>query len=96
MNKLKKRKKIGLALDGGVVLGAAHIGVLKAIEEFDIKISYLAGTSIGAFIAALHAFGKTWEDIKTMALELDWLDMSSLSISKYVLLSNKNICEVII
>jgi NTE family protein len=96
MKKLKKKKKIGLALGGGVVLGAAHIGVLKAIEEFDIKISYLAGTSIGAFIAALHAFGKTWEDIKTMALELDWFDMSSLSISKYGLLSNKNIGEIII
>jgi NTE family protein len=96
MKKLKKRKKIGLALGGGVVLGAAHIGVLKAIEEFDIKISYLAGTSIGALIAALHAFGKTWEDIKTMALELDWFDISSLSISKYGLLSNKNIGEIII
>jgi NTE family protein len=96
MKKLKKKKKIGLALGGGVVLGAAHIGVLKAVEEFDIKISYLAGTSIGALIAALHAFGKTWEDIKTMALELDWFDMSSLSISKYGLLSNKNIGAIII
>ena len=48
MKKLKRKKKIGLALGGGVVLGAAHIGVLRAIEEFEIKISYLTGTSIGA------------------------------------------------
>jgi len=95
VKKLKRKKKIGLALGGGVVLGAAHIGVLKAVEEFDIKISYLAGTSIGALIAALYAFGKSWEDIKAIALELDWFELSSLSISKYGLLSNKKIGKLI-
>jgi NTE family protein len=95
MKKLKRRKKIGLALGGGVVLGAAHIGVLRAIEEFEIKISYLTGTSIGALIAAFYAFGKNWEEIKTIALELEWLDISSISISKYGLLSNKKIGALI-
>ena len=80
MKKLKRKKKIGLALGGGVVLGAAHIGVLRAVGEFNIRISYLAGTSIGALIAALYAFGKSREDIKAIALGLDWFELSSLSI----------------
>jgi NTE family protein len=95
MKKLRRKKKIGLALGGGVVLGAAHIGVLRAIEEFEIKISYLTGTSIGALIAAFYAFGKSWEEIKTIALELEWLDISTISISKYGLLSNKKIGSLI-
>ena len=52
MNKPDKTVKIGLALGGGAVLGAAHIGVLRALEENHISFSYLSGTSIGAFISA--------------------------------------------
>jgi predicted acylesterase/phospholipase RssA len=40
----KKEQKIGLALGGGAVLGAAHIGVLKAIDELGIEIDYISGT----------------------------------------------------
>ena len=57
MAEQKSGRKIGLALGGGAILGAAHIGVLKALEENNIKICSLAGTSIGAFIAALYALG---------------------------------------
>ena len=49
---------IGLALESGAVLGAPHIGVLRALEEFNISIDFISGTSIGAFIGALYAFGK--------------------------------------
>ncbi|MBD3289463.1 patatin [candidate division KSB1 bacterium] len=85
----KKKKKIGLALGGGAALGAAHIGVLKAIDEFDIPVHYVAGTSIGAFVGAFYAFGKTWQEIEDFARDLDWFDVSRLSLSKYGLLSNK-------
>ncbi len=95
MTKLKKNKKIGLALGSGVVLGAAHIGVLKAIEEFEIKITYLSGTSIGSLVAALYAFGKSWQEIKDIARNLKWLDISSISLSKYGLLSNDAIGNII-
>ena len=57
-------KKIGLALGGGAVLGAAHIGVLRALEEMDVEISFVTGTSIGAFVGALYAFGNTSEEIE--------------------------------
>jgi NTE family protein len=93
---MKKMEKVGLALGGGAALGAAHVGVLRAIDEFDIKIDYLAGTSIGAFIAALFAFGKTWKDIEKIALALKWIDITDLSLSKYGLLSNEKLGHLII
>jgi NTE family protein len=95
MGIFKKNKKMGLALGGGAVLGAAHIGVLKAIEELKIPISYIAGTSAGALIAALVAFGKSSDEIEKIALDLDWFDISEISLSKYGLLSNKRLGKII-
>ncbi|MBD3278041.1 MAG: patatin [Candidatus Aegiribacteria sp.] len=80
---------VGLALGGGSVLGAAHIGVLRSLQELDIEISAVAGTSIGAMIGAFFAFGKGWEEIRDFALDLDWMDVSKISLSKHGLLSNK-------
>jgi len=76
--------KTGLALGGGAVLGAAHIGVLQAIDELDIRVSCVTGTSIGAFVASLYAFGKSWREIRAIAL-----DLSRLTLSQFGLLSNK-------
>lgn len=87
--------KIGLALGGGAVLGAAHIGVLKALDELDIHIDYVAGTSIGAFVAGLYAYGKDWEEILSIAEDLSWTDLSGLSFSRMGLLSNKKMGELI-
>lgn len=55
--------KIGLALSGGGAKGAAHIGVLKALEEEGIEISYISGTSSGSIIAALYAASYTPNEI---------------------------------
>lgn len=87
--------RIGLALGGGAVLGAAHIGVLKAIDELNIHIDYVAGTSIGAFVAGLYAYGKDWEEILSIAEDLSWTDLSGLSFSRMGLLSNKKMGELI-
>ena len=95
MKKLKKNRKIGLALGGGAVLGAAHVGVLRALEEFDISINCVAGTSIGAFISAFFAFNKHWTEIKEITLDLNWLDISALSLSKMGLLSNEKLGKLI-
>ncbi|MEJ2055323.1 MAG: patatin-like phospholipase family protein [Calditrichaceae bacterium] len=92
---MNKGKKIGLALGGGAVLGAAHIGIIRAIEELEIPVKYIAGTSIGALVAALYAFGLHWEKIKDIALELDWMVISELSLSQFGLLKNKKIEKVI-
>ena len=55
--------KIGIALSGGGVKGATHIGVLKALEENNIKIDAITGTSIGSVIAALYAMGYNTDEI---------------------------------
>ena len=81
-------KEIGLALGGGAVLGAAHVGVLRAIDDADISISHLSGTSIGAFVAAFYAFGKKCDEIQDIASQLDWMDITSISLSRYGLLTN--------
>ncbi|MCL3782039.1 patatin [Prolixibacteraceae bacterium JC049] len=50
-------QKVGLVLSGGGAKGLAHIGVIKALEEQNIPIDYVAGTSIGAIVGGLYAAG---------------------------------------
>lgn len=50
---------LGLCLSGGGVKGAAHIGVLKALEDNNIHIDYISGTSSGSIVASLYAVGYT-------------------------------------
>lgn len=88
--------KLGLALGGGAALGAAHIGVLKALSEKGLKPAYLSGTSIGAFVAAHIAFGTSVERIEEIALDLDWLDISAFKLSKMGLLTNKKLGKMIL
>ena len=95
MKKIKKVKKLGLALGGGAVLGAAHIGVLRALDEFELSVSFIAGTSIGAFVAAFAAFGKKWDQIEEIAKDLKWMDISGISISQYGLLNNERMGTLI-
>ncbi|MDX9880740.1 MAG: patatin-like phospholipase family protein [Prolixibacteraceae bacterium] len=52
-----RAQKVGLVLSGGGAKGLAHIGVIKALEENNIPIDYVAGTSMGAIVAGLYAAG---------------------------------------
>lgn len=52
-----------LALGGGGLKGAAHVGVLKVFEEEGFPINCIAGTSVGAFVGALYAIGYTADDL---------------------------------
>lgn len=54
---------VGLALSGGGAKGAAHIGVLEALRDNNIKIDYISGTSSGSIVAALYAAGYTPNEI---------------------------------
>ena len=49
--------KLGLALSGGGVRGIAHAGVLRVLEEKNIKVDMISGTSCGSLVAALYAMG---------------------------------------
>ena len=64
--------RTGLVLSGGGARGLAHIGVLKQIEELNIPIHAIAGTSMGAVIGGLYAAGYSADELEQIALETDW------------------------
>ncbi len=74
--KTKNYPKIGLALGSGSAKGWAHIGVIQALNEAEINVDYIAGTSIGALVGAFYAAGKI-DTIKQTALRLDWKQILS-------------------
>lgn len=66
---------VGLVLSGGGAKGIAHIGLIKALEEHNIPIDYVTGTSMGSIVGALYAMGYTPDEmlqIMTSQQFLDW------------------------
>lgn len=61
-------QRVGLVLSGGGAKGAAHIGVIKALEENNVPIDYITGTSIGAVIGSLYAIGYSPEEMLELIL----------------------------
>ncbi len=61
-----RAQSVGLVLSGGGAKGLAHIGVIKALEDNNIPVDYIAGTSMGAIIGALYAIGITPDEMATM------------------------------
>ncbi|WP_232321960.1 patatin-like phospholipase family protein [Photobacterium jeanii] len=61
-------------LGGGGAKGAAHIGVLRALEEMQIPVDYIAGTSMGAYIGGLYATGMSADEIEAFLTTVDWQD----------------------
>jgi len=68
------RPKVGLVLSGGGARGAAHVGVLKVLEELRIPIDCIAGTSMGAITGGLYATGLSAEALETIVERIDWDD----------------------
>ncbi|MEA1888920.1 MAG: patatin-like phospholipase family protein [Pseudomonadota bacterium] len=74
-DEISAHPKIGLALSGGGARGAAHIGVLRELERQNIRIDYIAGTSMGAVIGGLYASGLSVDQIEQVYLNIDWNDV---------------------
>ena len=79
IKKLKNDKdrndlKVALVLSGGGAKGYAHLGVLRVLEKEDIKIDYIAGTSIGALVGTLYSIGYSIDEIEKV---LDNLNIES-------------------
>ena len=68
----KSRPKVGLVLSGGGAKGAAHIGVLKYLEEAGIPIDYIAGTSMGSIVGGMFAMGYSSREILDIISNVDW------------------------
>ncbi len=60
---------LGIVLGGGGARGFAHIGLLRALDELKLPIDLIGGTSMGAFIAALHAMGMDWRAVSEVLRE---------------------------
>ncbi|WP_291402582.1 patatin-like phospholipase family protein [Daejeonella sp.] len=67
-----RAQKVGLVFSGGGAKGLAHIGVLKALEENNIPIDYIVGTSMGGIVGGLYASGYSPKEIEKIALSEDF------------------------
>ncbi|MEM1137959.1 MAG: patatin-like phospholipase family protein [Bacteroidota bacterium] len=73
----QERKKVGIVLSGGGAKGLAHVGVLKALEEHNIPIDYIVGTSMGAIVGGFYAAGYSATEIEGIVLSEDFQEWSS-------------------
>lgn len=70
-------KSVGLVLSGGGAKGIAHIGVIQALEENEIPIDYVAGTSMGAIVGALYSMGYTPQEMLDLILSRGFSNWST-------------------
>jgi len=75
------RPKVGLALGGGFARGIAHIGVLRALQQHNIPVDCIAGTSVGALIATLYAAGTPLEVMERQAAQTNFSDFGKWTVS---------------
>ena len=87
-NTLSRRPTLGVALGGGFARGIAHIGALKVLEEENIPVDFVAGTSVGAIIGAGYCSGMTAAELADMARTLRFADFARLTLSRYGFYSN--------
>jgi NTE family protein len=74
--------KIGIALGGGFARGLAHIGVLKVLEEENIPVSFVAGTSVGSVIGAAYCSGISAHELEEIAGQVRFRDFARWTISR--------------
>ena len=70
-------QKVGLVLSGGGAYGLAHVGVIKALEENNIPIDYIAGTSAGAIIGSMYAAGYSPEEMEFIVKQDEFINMTA-------------------
>jgi len=69
------RPKIGLVLGGGGARGAAHVGVLKVLEENRVPVDFIVGTSMGAIVGGFYAAGLSPREMEDIFKQIDWQDL---------------------
>lgn len=82
------RPKVGLALGSGAARGAAHVGVIKVLEQEGIPIDIIAGTSVGAFIGALYAGGQPVSAFEKVLPTVRWGQLVNFVMPPKALVSN--------
>lgn len=87
--------KIGVALGGGGAKGLAHLGVLQHLEEKEIKISCLAGTSAGAIVCALYSFKVPLKTIQEAISQLRPAKITAFKIGELGLFENQSLRDLL-
>ena len=84
-------QKVGLVLSGGGAKGLTHIGIIRALEENNIPIDYITGTSMGAIVGSLYAMGYSPDDMEKLLKSDDFKRWYSGNIEeKYIYYFKKN------
>lgn len=87
-------KKIGLVLSGGGVKGIAHIGMIKALNEYEIDADFVSGTSVGALVGALYANGSTIDQMLSFFRETPLLKYNFFTFVKAGLMDTEKYHEL--
>ena len=85
--------KVALVLSGGGARGAAHIGVIRLIEELQIPIDIVTGTSMGAIVGALYAIGYTADEMDSLLMTRDWKMLLSNGVPRQIQPYNMRMAE---
>jgi len=92
--KPSQRPGIGLALGGGFARGFAHLGVLKVLQKYNIKVSHIAGSSVGSILGAAYASGAPLERIIETCRTLRFRDIARWRVSRLGLASNQRLAAL--
>jgi NTE family protein len=95
LDKNNKKLTVGLVLSGGGMRGFAHVGVIKALEEFGIKPDIISGVSAGSIVGALYADGHTPEEIHDIIGSHSLTDFARINIVRRGLFSIDNLAQIL-
>lgn len=85
------RPTLALALSGGAARGMAHVGVLRALSENDIRVDCIAGTSAGSLVGGAWASGMALKEIEELGRALRWRDIGRVTMSRLGVQSNERL-----
>ncbi len=89
-----QRPGIGLALGGGFARGFAHLGILKVLQKYNIRVSHIAGSSVGSILGAAYASGAPLERIIETCRTLRFRDIARWRVSRLGLASNQRLAAL--
>ncbi|PYU11686.1 MAG: esterase [Acidobacteria bacterium] len=92
--KPSQRPGIGLALGGGFARGFAHLGILKVLQKYNIRVSHIAGSSVGSILGAAYASGAPLERIIETCRTLRFRDIARWRVSRLGLASNQRLAAL--